>query len=83
MSPIPASVFILTKNEAHNIERVLTSVRDFEDIVVLDSGSTDNTVELARKFTDRVYVKPWLGWSRITIWLLPSIRTSRAPRALA
>lgn len=66
MSSIPASVFILTKNEAHNIERVLTSVRDFDDIVVLDSGSIDNTVELARQFTDRVYVKPWLGWSRMS-----------------
>ncbi len=66
MNPIVASVFILTKNEAHNIVRVLASVRDFEDIVVLDSGSTDNTVELARQFTDRVYVKPWLGWSRMS-----------------
>lgn len=64
MSLISASVFILTKNEAHNIERVIESIRDFEDIVVVDSGSTDGTVELARKYTDRVYVKDWLGWSR-------------------
>ena len=64
MSHIAASVFVLTKNEAHNIERALESVRDFDDIVVVDSGSTDHTVELARKFTEKVYVKEWLGWSR-------------------
>ncbi len=64
MSTIAASVFILTKNEAHNIERALESVRDFADIVVVDSGSTDATVELARKFTDRVFVHEWLGFSR-------------------
>lgn len=64
MSHIAASVFILTKNEAHNIERALESVREFDDIVVVDSGSSDATVELARKYTERVFIKEWLGYSR-------------------
>ena len=64
MSQIAASVIILTKNEAHNIERALESVRDFDDIVVVDCGSSDATVELARKYTERVFIQEWLGYSR-------------------
>jgi glycosyltransferase involved in cell wall biosynthesis len=41
------SVLILTKNEEKNIKRVIESVKDIADeIVVLDSGSTDRTVEI-------------------------------------
>ena len=44
------SVTLITKNEAHNIEDRLRSVRAFADeIVVLDSGSSDGTVEIAQR----------------------------------
>ncbi|MDT8371110.1 MAG: glycosyltransferase family 2 protein [Gammaproteobacteria bacterium] len=55
------SVFLVVKNEAHNIERVLKSVQDFDDIVVVDSDSTDNTMELAAHYTDRLYNHEWQG----------------------
>ena len=44
------SVIVITKNEAHNIEACLQSVLFAQQIVVLDSGSTDGTTELCRKF---------------------------------
>lgn len=54
------SVIIITKNEEHNIERCLQSVKWAEEIIVVDSGSTDKTVELAKNYTDRVY--EYLDW---------------------
>jgi glycosyltransferase involved in cell wall biosynthesis len=55
------SVFLVVKNEAHNIDRVLKSVEEFDDIVVVDSDSTDNTMELAAHYTDRLYNHQWQG----------------------
>jgi len=55
------SVYLVVKNEQANIERVLDSVRDFDDIVVVDSGSTDRTIELAGRYTDRLYFREWTG----------------------
>ena len=43
------SVIVITKNEAHNIEQCLASVKFANEIIVLDSGSTDGTVEKAKE----------------------------------
>ena len=51
------SVTVITRNEEANLGRVLASVAWADDIVVVDSGSTDGTVEVARRFTDRVFVR--------------------------
>lgn len=51
---IPCSVEILTLNSEKTLGRCLESVRDFEDIIVLDGNSADGTVELARKYGARV-----------------------------
>ncbi|MCS7203642.1 MAG: glycosyltransferase family 2 protein [Thermodesulfovibrio sp.] len=61
---IPVSVAIITKNEEKNIEKLLESVRDFQEIVVVDSFSTDNTVEICKKYTNKVYQKDWEGFAR-------------------
>lgn len=61
---IPASVFIICKNEAANIERALESVKMFDDIVLVDSGSTDETLEIARRYPCRRFFQPWLGYAR-------------------
>jgi len=55
------SVFLVVKNEAHNIDRVLKSIQGFDDIVVVDSDSTDNTMELAGNYTSRLYNHEWQG----------------------
>lgn len=59
------SVIVITKNEERDLERCLRSVWFADEIVVLDSGSTDSTVEIANRFTDRVYVnKDWPGFGK-------------------
>ncbi len=56
------SICVVTKNEEHNIEDCLQGVAEFADeIVIIDSHSTDNTVELCRKFTDKILVTEWKG----------------------
>ena len=64
MNKIQASAFILTKNEERNIARALSSICDFDDVVVVDSGSTDDTILIAQQFTDRVSIHEWEGWAR-------------------
>jgi glycosyltransferase involved in cell wall biosynthesis len=56
------SVIIITKNEAQHIGRCLDSIRWADEIIVLDSGSTDNTVELCMAYTDKVFVTDWPGF---------------------
>jgi glycosyltransferase involved in cell wall biosynthesis len=57
------SVVIIVKNEASRLRATLESVRFADEIIVLDSGSTDGTVELAREYTDKVFVDAdWQGF---------------------
>lgn len=56
------SVICITKNEEQNIEDCLRSVAWADEIVVVDSGSQDKTVELARKHTPKVFDRPWDGY---------------------
>ena len=56
------SVTVITRDEAADIAAALESVRWADEIVVVDSGSTDDTVAIARRFTDRVVVEPWQGY---------------------
>jgi len=58
------SVVVITRNEAHNLPRLLDAVKDLADeVVVFDSGSTDGTTEIARKAGAKVVQCPWEGWS--------------------
>lgn len=56
------SVIIITKNEANNIEACLQSVSWADEIVIVDSGSEDETVAIAKQFTDKVFVTDWPGY---------------------
>lgn len=57
------STCITAFNEAANIERCLKSVAGWtNEIVIVDSFSTDNTVEICRRHTNRVYQRKWLGY---------------------
>lgn len=60
--PAPGiSATIITKNEERNIADCLSTLAWADEIVVLDSGSTDRTMEIARTYTDKVFMKEWAG----------------------
>ncbi len=56
------SVAIVACNEAENLARTLASVRWADEIVLVDSGSTDATVAIARQYGAVVYTEPWKGY---------------------
>ena len=59
----PISCFVITCNEADRIEQCLQSVAGWVDeLLVIDSGSTDGTLEIARRYTDRIYETDWPGY---------------------
>jgi glycosyltransferase involved in cell wall biosynthesis len=60
---VPVSVVVLTRDEELNIRRCLTSVAWADQVVVVDSGSTDNTARISRSLGVEVVEQPWLGFS--------------------
>ena len=60
--PVPLSVVIITLNEEKNIERALKSVRWAAEIIIYDSGSSDQTIEIAKKMGAKVTSGKWLGF---------------------
>lgn len=61
---INASVYIITQDEEKYISRCLDSVKEFAEIVVVDSGSSDNTLEIARKYTNNIYHKEFIDYAK-------------------
>lgn len=56
------SCVMIVKNEAIFLEKCLISIKDWVDeIVIVDTGSEDDTVNIAQRFTDKVYFQPWEG----------------------
>jgi len=54
------SLCMIVKNEEEFLERCLKSVCDFVDeIIIVDTGSKDNTIAIAERFTDKIYHHPW------------------------
>jgi glycosyltransferase involved in cell wall biosynthesis len=53
------SVCMIVKNEAEMLARCLDSVSGADEIVIVDTGSTDGTMEVARRYTDKVFEFPW------------------------
>ncbi|HET6420723.1 MAG TPA: glycosyltransferase family 2 protein [Geobacteraceae bacterium] len=55
------SAIVRTRNEEKNLEECLESISWADEIVVVDSRSTDRTIEIAKKFTDRIFIRDWPG----------------------
>lgn len=69
--PLSLTVVILTYNEARHLERAIASVRAFAaDVLVVDSFSTDGTVEIARAAGARVLQNRFINYSRQFQWAL-------------
>lgn len=64
MTFMKLSVYLVTKNEAAHLREVLASCEGADEIVVVDSGSTDETVDIARRAGARVIHQEWLGFAR-------------------
>jgi glycosyltransferase involved in cell wall biosynthesis len=64
------SIIVLTQDEAENLPHCLSSLAGFGDIVIVDSGSTDGTPEVARQFGARVYQHPFASFAQQRNWAL-------------
>lgn len=75
MSKIDMTAIILTKNEEANIERCINSVKGWvERIVVVDSGSTDRTVELAENLGAEIYRhEPFVDYAKQFNWAIDNV----------
>lgn len=70
----PVSAVVLTYNEEPNIEACLRSVAGWaQEIVVVDSGSTDRTCEIARTYTDKLHEHPYVDHSKQWKWALDNL----------
>ena len=58
------SAVIITKNEENNIEGCLQSVKWADEIIAVDSISIDRTVEICKRYTNKVYLKPFESFEK-------------------
>lgn len=68
------SVIVTTFNEEPNIERCLERLGGFGEVVVVDSFSTDRTLEIARRFPVVIYTRPYVSAARQKNWALGMVR---------
>src|SRR5579863_1015223 len=71
---LPVSVIVAVRNEEKNLPRCLESLRDVGEIYVIDSGSTDATVEIARSFGAKVVQFHYQGgWPKKRQWAMDTL----------
>jgi len=58
------SAIIITFNESLRIKSCLDSIQWVDEIIILDSGSTDNTIEICKRYTPHVYTTDWPGFGK-------------------
>jgi len=89
---VKLTVTVITRNEAANLAGALESVTWADEIVVVDSRSSDETVEIARRYASRVEIHDWKGYSAqrnyaadiaANDWILALDADERVPPALA
>jgi glycosyltransferase involved in cell wall biosynthesis len=74
---VPVSIIILTYNEEENIEHTLESLKDWiGEIIIVDSYSTDETLEICKKYTDKIYQHPFENQAKQFNWALGKIPTA-------
>lgn len=73
---ISVSAFVITKNEAAHISEVLAALSSFDEVIVVDSGSKDNTVALAKQAGAKVIHQDWLGYAKQKNFAMQQCRNS-------
>lgn len=77
MTKIPVSLIILTFNEEENIEHCLQSVSDLVDeIIIVDSFSTDKTIEICKKYTSKIFEHKFENQAKQFNWALDNVPVS-------
>lgn len=56
------SAFVITKNEENKIERCLSHLAWVDELIIVDSCSTDKTIQIAKKFTKKIYKREFRGY---------------------
>jgi glycosyltransferase involved in cell wall biosynthesis len=75
IAAIPVSVIVAVRNEARNLPRCLECLRDMGEVYVVDSQSTDNTVEIARSYGAKVVQFHYQGgWPKKRQWAMDTLR---------
>ncbi len=69
----PVSILILTKNEQEHLPKLLETLTGFDDVVLFDSGSTDDTVQIAEAWGCRVVTRPFDDWASHQNWAMEHI----------
>lgn len=71
MRKIDISVIILTKNEEKNLRDCLESLREFaKRVIVVDSGSKDKTIEIAKEYGADIYYNPFINYAKQFNWAI-------------
>ena len=69
MKKLPVTAIIMTYNETRNLKDCLESIKDYvDDIIIVDSYSTDNTESIAKLYTDKFYQNKWINYSKQYLW---------------
>lgn len=69
------SVIVTTFNEEANVARCLSNLHGFGEIIIVDSFSSDRTVEIARSFPAIIYTRPYLSAAHQKNWALDQVRS--------
>jgi glycosyltransferase involved in cell wall biosynthesis len=60
--PPTISALVITKNEESNIGACLETLRWVDEVLIVDAESTDRTVEIASRYTQEIFIRPWSGY---------------------
>src|SRR5215218_10475254 len=60
--PSTISAVVITKNEEANVAACLDSLQWVNELIVVDAESMDRTADIARRYTDKVFIRPWPGF---------------------
>ncbi len=68
---LPVTAILMTLNEKLNLQECLESISNFiDEIIIIDCFSNDNTLEIAKKYTNSIYQNKWINYSQQYNWAL-------------
>lgn len=71
MTKLPITAIVMTLNEKLNLEECLVSIHHYiNDIIIVDCYSNDNTIEIAQKYTSKIYQNKWINYSQQYLWAI-------------